>query len=131
MLTVLIVDDEENARYGLMKLMAADGFQVLAAADGQEALDCLQSQAVDLIVSDINMPGMDGLTFLDILSRSHPQMKVIMITAYGGVENYLEAINLGAIEYLHKPFRLDELKAIINKIFPRLDGPWPGSVTAS
>lgn len=131
MLTVLIVDDEENARHGLAKLLSADGFQVLDAADGQEALDCLQRQAVDLIISDIRMPGMNGLTFLGILSQSYPQMKVIMITAYGGVESYLEAINLGAIEYLHKPFRLDELKAVINKIFPRPDSPWHGPATAS
>jgi DNA-binding NtrC family response regulator len=131
MLTVLIVDDEENARHGLTKLLTADGFQVLAAADGQEALDCLQQQSVDLVISDINMPGMNGLTFLGILSQSHPHMKVIMITAYGGVESYLEAINLGAIEYLNKPFRLDELKAIINKIFHRPDNPWHGPATAS
>ncbi len=116
--SILIVDDEENARIGLAKLLVNDGYQVEAVANGFEALEYLRKKTVDLI-TDINMPKMNGLVFLRELNRFCPTMNVIMITAYGGVETYLEAMNLGAFEYLNKPFNLDELKAIITGIFNR------------
>ena len=114
---ILIVDDEENTRIGLSKLLTQDGFEVESAANGNEALDCLGQRKVSLVISDINMPDMNGLAFLRELSRKYPSTSVIMITAYGGVESYLEAMNLGAYEYLHKPVRLDELRSVMKKIF--------------
>jgi len=114
---ILIVDDEENTRIGLTKLLTQDGFEVESAANGNEALDYLDQKKVSLVISDINMPDMNGLTFLRELSRKFPSTSVIMITAYGGVESYLEAMNLGAYEYLHKPVRLDELRSVMKKIF--------------
>ena len=114
---ILIVDDEENTRIGLSKLLTQEGFEVESAANGNEALDCLDRQKVSLVISDINMPDMNGLAFLRELSRKFPSTNVIMITAYGGVESYLEAMNLGAYEYLHKPVRLDELRSVMKKIF--------------
>jgi DNA-binding NtrC family response regulator len=74
---------------------------------------------VNLVISDINMPQMNGLAFLRELNRHYPDMSVIMITAYGGVESYLDAINLGAFEYIHKPVKLEELKSVMKKIFTR------------
>ncbi len=114
---ILIVDDEENTRIGLAKLLSQEGFEVDSAADGNEALDYMGQQKFNLVISDINMPEMDGLVFLRELSRKFPSTNVIMITAYGGVESYLEAMNLGAYEYLHKPVRLDELRSVMKKIF--------------
>jgi len=114
---ILIVDDEENTRIGLTKLLVQEGFEVESAADGNEALDYLGQKKVNLVISDINMPDMNGLVFLRELSRKFPSTNVIMITAYGGVESYLEAMNLGAYEYLHKPVRLDELRSVMKKIF--------------
>jgi DNA-binding NtrC family response regulator len=114
---ILIVDDEENTRIGLTKLLTQEGFEVDSAANGNEALDYLDRTKVSLVISDINMPEMNGLLFLRELSRKFPSTSVIMITAYGGVESYLEAMNLGAYEYLHKPVRLDELRSIMKKIF--------------
>jgi len=116
---ILIVDDEENTRIGLSKLLAQEGFEVESAANGTEALDYLCHRKVNLVISDINMPVMNGLVFLRELSRKFPSTNVIMITAYGGVESYLEAMNLGAYEYLHKPVRLEELRSVMNKIFNR------------
>jgi YesN/AraC family two-component response regulator len=116
---VLIVDDEENARIGLKKLLVLEGFQVEAVANGYEALDYLSKHQVDLVITDINMPEMNGLVFLRELNRSYPTVNVIMVTAYGGVESYLEAMNLGAFEYLNKPVRLEELKAVMERIFNR------------
>ena len=116
---VLVVDDEENARIGLKKLLALDGFRVAAVANGYEALEHLEKNPVDLVITDINMPEMNGLVFLRELNRSYPAVNVIMVTAYGGVESYLEAMNLGAFEYLNKPVRIDELKAVMERIFNR------------
>ena len=114
---ILIVDDEENTRIGLSKLLIQEGYLVDSAASGYEALDYLQQTKVNLVISDINMPDMGGLAFLKELSRHFPSTNVIMMTAYGGVESYLEAMNLGAFEYLHKPVRLNELRSVIRKIF--------------
>ncbi len=118
---ILIVDDEENARIGLTKLLSQEGYEVDSVADGREALEYLRSKRVSLIISDINMPRMNGLVFLQELNRHYPSVHVIMITAYGEVESYLEAMSLGAYEYLHKPVKLDELKIVMNKLFQRKD----------
>lgn len=114
--SILIVDDEENARLGLSKLLAHEGYVVASAANGQEALEYLRRCQVQLVISDINMPGMNGLLFLRELARTYPSLHVIMITAYGGVESYLEAMNYGAFEYLHKPVKLEELKSVLRKL---------------
>ena len=114
---ILVVDDEENTRIGLTKLLSQEGYEVESAANGNDALDLLGQHKVNLVISDINMPDMNGLVFLRELSRKFPSTSVIMITAYGGVESYLEAMNLGAYEYLHKPVRLDELRSVMQKIF--------------
>ena len=114
---ILVVDDEENTRIGLSKLLSHEGFIVDLAANGTEALDLLRRQRVNVVISDINMPDMNGIAFLREISRRYPSTNVIMITAYGGVESYLEAMNLGALEYLHKPIRLDELRSVMKKVF--------------
>jgi len=114
---ILVVDDEENARVVLSKILAHDGYDVSSAANGVEALNFLRSKDVELIITDLNMPEMNGLMFLRELNRSHPSSNVIMITAYGEVESYLEAMTLGAFEYINKPVKYDDLKKVINKIF--------------
>jgi len=113
---VLIVDDEENTRIGLVKLLAQEGYDAKAVADGFEALEYLNDGRIDLVITDINMPGMNGLVFLRELNQTYPEIKVVMITAYGGVGSYLESMNLGALEYLHKPVKLKDLKAVLSKI---------------
>lgn len=114
---ILVVDDEENARIGLTKLLEREGFEVASVSNGFEALNYLQQREVNVIVTDINMPEMNGITFLRELNKSFPRSNVIMITAYGGVESYIEAMNLGAFEYINKPVKLEELKSILTKIF--------------
>ena len=118
---ILIVDDEENARIGLSKLLSQEGYEVSAVANGHQALDRMGQEQFSLVITDINMPEMDGLVFLRELNREYPSTDVIMITAYGGVESYLEAMNLGAFEYLNKPVKLDELKSVMKKIFHSRD----------
>lgn len=114
---ILVVDDEENARIALSKILAREGYEVASAGNGYEALNYLRGKEVELIITDINMPEMNGLSFLRELSKSHPESNVIMVTAYGEVESYIEAMNLGAFEYINKPVKIDELKKIIRKLF--------------
>jgi DNA-binding NtrC family response regulator len=114
---ILVVDDEENARIGLSRLLAKEGFTVDSVANGFEALNYLRQQDVNLVVTDINMPEMNGIAFLRELNKSFPNTNVIMVTAYGGVESYIEAMNLGAFEYINKPVKIEELKSILRKIF--------------
>jgi DNA-binding NtrC family response regulator len=114
---ILVVDDEENAREALSKILTHDGYDVSSARNGVEALNYLRSKDVELIITDLNMPEMNGMVFLRELNRIHPASNVIMITAYGEVESYLEALTLGAFEYINKPVKYEELKKIINKIF--------------
>lgn len=118
---VLVVDDEENTRLALTRLLSREGYQVETAANGNEALSRLRAQPAELIITDLNMPEMNGLAFLRELNREYPMSNVIMITAYGEVESYLEALNLGVFEYINKPIRLEELKKIMGKIFPDAD----------
>lgn len=113
---ILVVDDEENARVALSKILTHDGYEVSSAGNGVEALNFLRSNDVELIITDLNMPEMNGLMFLRELNRSYPTSKVIMVTAYGEVESYLEAITLGAFEYINKPVKYDDLKKVIDKI---------------
>ena len=110
------MDDEENARVALSRLLAKEGFQVDNVANGFEALNYLRQQLVQIIVTDINMPEMDGIAFLRELNKNFPKVNVVMLTAYGGVESYLEAMNLGAFEYINKPVKIEELKLILKKI---------------
>ena len=114
---ILVVDDEENARLGLSRLLSNEGFLVDCVSNGFEALNYLRQQEVNLIVTDINMPEMNGIAFLKELNKNFPSSNVIMITAHGGVESYIEAMNLGAFEYINKPVKMEELKSILRKIF--------------
>ena len=101
----------------LSRILSHEGHDVSTASNGQEALGQLRIRDFELVITDINMPEMDGLTFLRELKRSYPQIDVIMITAYGEVESYLEAMGLGALEYINKPVNYGDLKKIINKVF--------------
>ncbi len=113
---VLVVDDEENARIGLSKLLEQAGYQVDSVANGREALDFLQQQDVQVVISDLQMPEMNGINFLRELNRHYPSTQVIMVTAHGGIESYMEAIHLGAYEYINKPIKLEELRIVMNKM---------------
>jgi two-component system, response regulator, stage 0 sporulation protein F len=118
---ILVVEDEDNTRLALTKLLTREGYFVEGVANGYEALCYLRRQSVNLIVTDIKMPRMDGITFLRELNKNFPKSNVIMITAYGGVDSYLEAMNLGAFEYINKPIQIDELKIIMEKILDAED----------
>jgi len=114
--TILVVDDEENAREGLTKILSKEGYAVDMASNGKEAIETLRRQSFDLVITDMRMPLMDGFEVLREIKKMNENIGVIMITAYGEVESYLEAINMGAFEYINKPVRVNELKRVITKV---------------
>ncbi|MBM3813321.1 MAG: response regulator [Acidimicrobiia bacterium] len=114
-LDVLIVDDSAAIRKILQRVLVQADVQlgsVLEASDGKEALDKLKDTKVNLILSDINMPNMDGLEFLTHLKAipEHKDVPVVMITTEGGQAKVMEAVNLGAVGYVRKPFTADQIK---------------------
>ena len=113
---ILIVDDEENTRAGLSKLLAAEGFEVQSAGDGNEALSRLSTDSFNLVISDLNMPNLNGLDFLKVVQSEYPDLSVIILTATGGAGSYVQAMNMGAVEYLCKPLRLDSLKSVMHRL---------------
>ena len=113
---ILVVDDEENAREGLSRILSKEGYAVETAANGKEAIDTIKRHNFDLVITDMRMPLMDGFEVLREIKRMKDNIGVIMITAYGEVESYLEAMNMGAFEYINKPVRVNELKRVITKV---------------
>jgi len=113
MQTILVVDDELSMREFLAILLEKEGYRVLGAADGQEALEIVDRESVDLVVSDIRMPGMNGLDLLASLKKKDSSLPVIMITAFASPEDAVAAMKNGAFDYITKPFNVDEIKNVI------------------
>ena len=107
--SLLIVDDDRNTRLGLAKALAP-GYEILLAESAGRALAMLSEKTVDIMLSDIRMPGMDGLVLLQRALARSPQPVCVMMTAYGGVETAVEAMKRGARDYVTKPYNLDELE---------------------
>ena len=112
---ILIVDDELNMRLVLSAMLKKEGFEVSSASNGREALQILQSNKMALVITDLNMQGMDGMDLLTQISSNHPQIPVVMITAHGTIATAVEALKKGAFDYITKPFDLDDLKNIVSK----------------
>lgn len=114
MKTILLVDDElENLR-SLGEILNRFGYRVIAKPDGQSALDTVrEGTAVDLVITDYRMPGMNGLEFLTSFRQVRPEVPAIMLTAYGAVETYLKSLSLGVFEYVNKPVKAKELGRIV------------------
>ncbi len=116
---VLIVDDEPGMRSLLARVMEKEGYAALACPGSEEALGTFGTQDWDLVIADIDMPGMDGIELLKRIREIRPNLPVLMITAYATVESAVEAMKLGAYDYITKPFAMDELKIVVGKAFER------------
>jgi len=112
---VLVVDDEQNSREGLSKILTKEGYKVHIAEDGEKALQEAEDYKFDLIITDLRMPDMDGIEVLKKVREKNKSIGVVIVTAYGEVNSYLTAMNLGAFEYLNKPIHLEELRRVIKK----------------
>jgi len=113
--TVLIVEDEAKMRRLLELNLGEDGFTTLSAGDAESGLKLLRENAVDLVVTDLKLPGMNGLEFLQAIKRQNAAMPVVVMTAFGTVETAVEAMKAGASDYVLKPFSLSEMRMVIRK----------------
>ncbi|RME23531.1 MAG: sigma-54-dependent Fis family transcriptional regulator, partial [Deltaproteobacteria bacterium] len=113
--TVLVADDELNIRKVLAALLEKHGYRVITCADGNQVIDVLKTQPVNVVVTDLKMPGQDGMKVLEWTRRNLPRVPVIIITAHGTVDNAVQAVKAGAFDYVTKPYERDELLATIAK----------------
>ncbi|HDZ91404.1 MAG: sigma-54-dependent Fis family transcriptional regulator [Deltaproteobacteria bacterium] len=112
---ILIVDDEAVVRNGISRALMSKGMIPQSAASGKAALACLRNQSFDLVLLDIRMPDMDGITLLKQIHARYPETRVIMITGYPSIDSAVHCTKLGASDYLVKPFNLDDLEAALKK----------------
>jgi DNA-binding NtrC family response regulator len=112
---ILVVDDEATIRTGISQALGKQGLTVATAAAGREALEILAARPVGIVLLDIKLPDADGVELLKIIHRDYPPTEVIMITGYPTIQSAVECIKFGALDYLVKPFRLDELEVLIAK----------------
>ena len=115
MKTILVVDDEPNYLIILSELLREEDYEVFTAANGADALKIVGQTDLDLLITDMRMPEMDGLELLKTVKAANPELPVIMITAFGEVEKAVEAMRAGAFNYLAKPFNNDELLVSVRK----------------
>jgi two-component system response regulator AtoC len=113
---ILIVDDEMDALDLMEELFLKHGYETFTARNGIEALNIINDNEPDILISDMVMPEMDGIKLLDVITKKHPEIAVIMITAHGTIETAVETMKKGARDYILKPLRLDEILAKVETI---------------
>jgi two-component system response regulator PilR (NtrC family) len=107
---LLVVDDEESIREFLEIMLKKEGYEVTCAEDGAKAKDLLSKKTFDMVISDLQMPNMTGIELLKHVKESYPDLVFMMITAFGTTESAVEAMKMGAYDYLTKPFKIDEVR---------------------
>lgn len=110
---ILVVDDELSMREFLSILLEREGYQADQAESAEAAIKLLETDSYDLVISDVNMPGLDGLALLERIKKDAPETAVLMITAYSTAEQAVEAMKLGAYDYIAKPFKVEEIKVLV------------------
>ncbi|MCL6584552.1 MAG: response regulator [bacterium] len=113
---ILIVDDNEELCSVYREALEEAGYGIATAQNGKQALDKIEEDHFDLILADKNMPQMGGVRLLKAVRKKDPNIKVVLITAFGGQKSYLEAMEQGADEFLNKPLRIEELKQFVSNI---------------
>ena len=112
---VLVVDDEANMRRVLEIMLSKMGYETRSAANGREALQCVQTEVFDLVLTDLRMPEMDGIALLDAIRALDVEIPVILLTAYGTVDSAVEAMKKGAYDYILRPFDIEAVERIITR----------------
>lgn len=119
---ILIIDDDNTLRESLINLLSMQGYEMAGAADGKIALNLLEDEVFDLIITDYKMQEIDGMRFLKTISRQYPSLKVIMITGYGSIEHAVEAMQAGALNYISKPVNPQKLIKIVEDTLSNSNG---------
>ena len=119
--TILVTDDEKNIRMGIAEYLETEGYETLTAEDGKEALEIINSGAVDLVITDLKMPNIGGMELLNYVVSHYPTMPVIILTGHGTVEDAVKAMRMGAYDFISKPLNLAHLHMLIERAFERLE----------
>jgi DNA-binding NtrC family response regulator len=112
---ILVVDDDEQLREDVVEMLQRDGYDVIDVGSGEEALVKLKNEDVDVILTDLMMPGIDGMEVLRQSKKIKPAVRVIMITGFGTIENAVDAMKEGASDYISKPFKIGEVQATVKR----------------
>ncbi len=107
---LLVVDDEESIREFLEIMLKKEGYEVTCAEDGAKAKDLLAKKTFDMVISDLQMPNVTGIELLKFVKEAYPDLVFMLITAFGTTESAVEAMKMGAYDYLTKPFKIDEVR---------------------
>lgn len=116
---ILLVDDEQGFLDVMSRRLQRRGIRVCVAASGPEALNAIQHEGFDVVVTDLKMPGMDGLSLLGHLQEAAPALPVVLLTGHAGEDEAAEAVQRGAMAYLHKPCDLDTLLETVHEVLNR------------
>lgn len=116
---ILVADDDEIARDVISAILLEEGYTVLTARDGIEAIKLLRVENIHLVVTDLRMPGADGIEVLKYSVRNNPDVSVVILTAYGTLDTTLDAIKEGAYYYLTKPFKGQEIILVADRAFQK------------
>lgn len=120
--SILLIDDDREYCRAMRKLFEKRGYEIYLALDGQEALEAMSDQMVDLILSDLRMPGIDGIELMEEIRRRKIKVPVIFVTGYGEVESYMDLMNMGAFDYLNKPIDPKELFRVVEMALENCSG---------
>lgn len=112
---ILVLDDEQIVLESVSRILEEENYEVKTARRGEEAFEILKKGGFDLFITDLKMPGMDGLKAMESISKIDPDLSMIMFTAYSTVDSAVEAMKLGALDYIRKPFTPDQLTELVNK----------------
>ncbi len=117
--SILVVDDEEIMRSFLHDVLSGEGYQVEVAPTGEEAVERFKEKEYDLVITDIKMPGIDGMEVLQEAKRLHPMTEVVVMTGYASLESAVESMKKGAADYITKPFNIDQIRIVVAKTLER------------
>ncbi len=115
---ILIADDEKNIRTIMKQCLKAE-YETETAVNGEEVIEMLEKQRYDLVFLDINMPKLDGMQVLELINKKRINIIVVIMTAYGTIERAVEAMKMGAVDFINKPFTAEEIKLTVKRAFER------------
>ena len=111
--TILIVDDEQGIREALSSILSDEGYEASSVASGEECLSLLEQRPIDLVLLDVWLEGIDGLTTLDRIRQTHPDPMVVIISGHGNIETAVRATKLGAFDFIEKPLSLEKVILVV------------------
>ena len=119
--SIVVVDDNDTMRLGMAESLRREGYSVFEFTDGLAALEHLKENKADLLITDLRMEPMNGIELLEKVKTNNPLIEALLVSAYGTVDDAVKAMQLGAVDFLTKPFSTDELRARVDKIFQKIE----------